>query len=252
MAIFVLRADQVETLNKKEEEAKQTKRETDMESAKFEAARQALFTMIGAIHAGKKEISTRTDSASISLNQAMTMIRNTVQATDEAKALAWAVVDKSEIISRETDSKAKRISEITSWIDGIAIQTNTLALNAAIEAARAGEAGRGFAVVADEVGKLAKRSLDATQSIKTLIGEIGYQVSDANLSDAEGGSTMKGLVASAHRMAELAAKVSAATEIQKYAIGAASAAIREMEKVTQQNAASLEQSVQAYEALQRQ
>lgn len=252
MAFYVLRADQVEALNQKEEEAKQTKQEADRESERFEAARQALRTMIGEIHAGKNELSTHTDAASISLNQTVAMLRNTIQATEEARALAIAVVDKAEIITRETDSKAMRISEITSWIDGIAFQTNTLALNAAIEAARAGEHGRGFAVVADELGRLAQRSLEATQSIKILLSEIGGQVSDTNLSGVEGSPTMEGLVASAHRMAELVAEVSAATEIQNNAIEAVSAAINEMEKVAQQNAATLEQSVRAYEVLQRQ
>jgi methyl-accepting chemotaxis protein len=150
------------------------------------------------------------------------------------------------------DSSSKKIVDIIGVIDGIAFQTNILALNAAVEAARAGEQGRGFAVVATEVRSLAQRSAAAAREIKGLIDDSVEKVETGGRLVAQAGSTMDQVVASVQRVADIVADISAASNEQSAGIGNVNQAIIQMDQVTQQNAALVEQAAAAAGSLQDQ
>ena len=146
---------------------------------------------------------------------------------------------------------ARRIADIIGVIDSIAFQTNILALNAAVEAARAGEQGRGFAVVAAEVRNLAQRSAQAAREIKGLITEsVGQVEGGARLVDSAG-RTMQDIVGSVRTVSDLIAEIAAASEQQRSGIEQVNAAIGQMDRVVQQNAALVEQTGQSTEILHR-
>jgi methyl-accepting chemotaxis protein len=147
---------------------------------------------------------------------------------------------------------SRKIVDIISVIDGIAFQTNILALNAAVEAARAGEQGRGFAVVASEVRSLAQRSAAAAKEIKALIGDSVDQVDLGAKLVAQAGSTMDEVVASVQRVSAIIGEIAAASQEQTDGIEHISLAISQMDQVTQQNAALVEQAAAASESLQHQ
>ena len=150
------------------------------------------------------------------------------------------------------NDSAYKIVEIISVIDGIAFQTNILALNAAVEAARAGEQGRGFAVVASEVRNLAARSASAAKEIKELIGRSVETVdAGARLVD-EAGVTMDGIVTAVQQVAQIMNQISAASDEQSSGIAQVNQAVLQMDNVTQQNAALVEQAAAAAGALQEQ
>jgi methyl-accepting chemotaxis protein len=144
---------------------------------------------------------------------------------------------------------AKRIVDIISVIDGIAFQTNILALNAAVEAARAGEQGRGFAVVASEVRSLAQRSAGAAREIKELIGDSVQRVEAGSRLVNEAGATMVEVVDSVGRVSGIIAGIMAASEEQSAGIEEVNRAIAQMDQVTQQNAALVEESAAASAAM---
>ncbi|KQW93541.1 hypothetical protein ASC94_13025 [Massilia sp. Root418] len=145
-----------------------------------------------------------------------------------------------------------RIEDIIGVIDGIAFQTNILALNAAVEAARAGEQGRGFAVVASEVRSLAHRSAEAAKDIKALIGDSVAKVDSGGQQVGEAGATMQEIVASIRRVADIMAEIAAAGHEQEMGIGQINQAVAELDDVTQQNAALVEQAAAASESLKEQ
>ena len=150
------------------------------------------------------------------------------------------------------NASSTKISDIIGVIDGIAFQTNILALNAAVEAARAGEQGRGFAVVAGEVRTLAPRSAQAAKEIKQLINDSVQQVHSGTSLVGSAGSTMGDIVASVQRVTDIISEIRAATSEQTQGIGQVSEAMHQLDQMTQQNSALVEESAAASEGLRHQ
>ena len=218
------------------------------------------------IAAGNMDLSARTETQASTLEEtasSMEELTGTVrQNADNARQANALAVSASEVavkggavVAQVVDTMAsinessKKIVDIIGVIDGIAFQTNILALNAAVEAARAGEQGRGFAVVAAEVRNLAQRSAAAAQEIKTLIGNSVERVEvGARLVD-EAGSTMHEIVSSVKRVTDIMAEISHASAEQTAGIEQINQAIGQMDEVTQQNSALVEQAAAASAAL---
>ena len=158
------------------------------------------------------------------------------------------VVDTMDGIS----SSSKKIADIIGVIDGIAFQTNILALNAAVEAARAGEQGRGFAVVASEVRNLAQRSAAAAKEIKELISDSTSKVDAGTQLVDQAGRTMDEIVASVKRVTDIMSEIAAASHEQSTGIEEVGNAVSQMDEVTQQNAALVEEAAAAAESLEEQ
>ncbi|MGE5475126.1 MAG: methyl-accepting chemotaxis protein, partial [Bacteroidales bacterium] len=150
------------------------------------------------------------------------------------------------------EQSSQKIEDIVGMIDEIAFQTNLLALNAAVEAARAGDAGKGFAVVAQEVRNLAQRSAQASKEIKTLIAESSTQVQTGAELVKGGGKTLEDILASVKRVADIVAEIAAASSEQASGIDQVNAAVTQMDEMTQQNAALVEESAAAAHALEEQ
>ena len=150
------------------------------------------------------------------------------------------------------NESSRKIVDIISVIDGIAFQTNILALNAAVEAARAGEQGRGFAVVAGEVRNLAQRSAAAAKEIKHLIDDSVGKVGEGSKLVAQAGQTMEEIVSSIKRVTDIMSEITAASVEQSAGIEQVNLAITQMDEVTQQNAALVEEAAAAAESLEEQ
>ena len=178
---------------------------------------------------------------------------NEISATAaEAAVNAGAVVNQVVQTMGAINESSRKIVDIIGVIDGIAFQTNILALNAAVEAARAGEQGRGFAVVASEVRGLAQRSASAAKEIKTLIGDSVGQVSAGSRLVEQAGGTMEQVVSTVKQVTEIVGDISMASRDQSNGIEEVSRAITDMNDVSQQNSALVEQASAASQSLQEQ
>ncbi|QVQ28734.1 methyl-accepting chemotaxis protein [Achromobacter deleyi] len=221
------------------------------------------------ISAGNTDLSSRTEEQAASLEEtaaSMEQLASTVkQNADNARqanqlaASASDVAERggsavSEVVStmQGISASSRKISEIVSVIDGIAFQTNILALNAAVEAARAGEQGKGFAVVAGEVRSLAQRSAQAAKEIKGLIEDSVTKVGAGSQQVERAGATMQEIVASVKRVTDIMGEISAASEEQSSGIDQVNRAVSQMDEVTQQNAALVEEAAAAAGSLQEQ
>jgi methyl-accepting chemotaxis protein len=163
-----------------------------------------------------------------------------------------SVVTQVVATMQEIDASSKKIADIIGVIDGIAFQTNILALNAAVEAARAGEQGRGFAVVASEVRSLAQRSAEAAKEIKGLIDTSVGKVESGTRLVTDAGATMDEIVQSVRRVADVIGEITAAATEQSSGIAGVNQAIGDLDQMTQQNAALVEESAAAAESLREQ
>jgi len=230
-----------------------------------EAVRQAA----GELSCGNISLSQRTEEQASSLEEtaaSMEEIASTVKQNYENAKQADQLATKAsgvalkggelmtDVVSTMTSisDSSKNIANIISVIDGIAFQTNILALNAAVEAARAGEQGKGFAVVATEVRNLAQRSATAAKEIKVLIDDSVRKVENGTVQVNTAGKTMQEIVDSIKHVADLMTEMTAASQEQNSGIDQINQAIMQMDEVTQQNAAMVEEASAATESLEDQ
>ncbi|NVD74856.1 Cache 3/Cache 2 fusion domain-containing protein [Duganella sp. BJB1802] len=230
---------------------------------------EQIATASNEIAAGNLDLSSRTEEQASSLEETAASMEqlssavkqnadNAAQANQMALAASSIAARGGDVVAQVVDTmgsinqSSRKIVDIISVIDGIAFQTNILALNAAVEAARAGEQGRGFAVVASEVRNLAQRSAMAAKEIKALIDDSVGKVETGSQQVAQAGTTMQEVVVSVRRVTDIMAEISSASEEQRAGIGQVHEAIAQMDQVTQQNAALVEQAAAAAHALQDQ
>jgi methyl-accepting chemotaxis protein len=253
-----LKDDANSTVEKLMEIIAQVKHSTDM-----------ITTAAQEIAEGNSDLSQRTEEQASSLEEtasSMEELTSTVkQNAENAKQANHLSMSASDIAVKggkvvgdvvntmaSISASSKKIVDIISVIEGIAFQTNILALNAAVEAARAGEQGRGFAVVASEVRNLAQRSAAAAKEIKTLIGDSVDKVDTGSRQVDQAGATMNEIVIAVKRVTDIMAEIAAASSEQSAGIEQVNQAIVQMDTVTQQNAALVQEAAAATESMQEQ
>lgn len=218
---------------------------------------------------GNVDLSQRTEEQASSLEQtaaSMEQLTGTVKQnadnSRQANQLAMGareqaekgghVVDEAITAMQEISKSSKQIADIIGVIDEIAFQTNLLALNAAVEAARAGDQGRGFAVVAAEVRNLAQRSATAAKEIKSLIQDSGEKVQEGSDLVNQSGQTLNEIVDSVKKVGDIISEIAAASNEQSQGIEQINQAVAQMDEMTQQNAALVEESAAASESMEQQ
>jgi len=174
------------------------------------------------------------------------------EAGHEGAASGGQVVADAVSAMARIEASSQKIGDIVSMIDEIAFQTNLLALNAAVEAARAGDAGKGFAVVAQEVRNLAQRSAQASKEIKGLIAQSTSEVKTGADLVKGAGKTLDDILSSVKRVADIVGEIAAASAEQALGIDHVNSAVTQMDEMTQQNAALVEESAAAAHALEEQ
>ncbi|WP_422013990.1 methyl-accepting chemotaxis protein [Roseateles sp.] len=232
-------------------------------------AADSIGTASAEIATGNLDLSQRTEQTASNLQNAassMAELTGTVKQTADAAMTANQLASSAASVARrggevvsqvvatmdEISQSSRKINDIIGVIDGIAFQTNILALNAAVEAARAGEQGRGFAVVAAEVRSLAQRSAGAAKEIKTLIGASVERVDSGTQQVQAAGTTMGEIVASVQRVTDIIGEISAAAREQSEGIAVVNGSVVQLDQMTQQNAALVEESAAAAESLREQ
>jgi methyl-accepting chemotaxis protein len=237
--------------------------------AEVRAGTDTIATAAGQVSAGNLDLSARTEQQAGALEEtasSMEELTSTVrQNAENAQQASTMAVSASEVAQQggrivtqvvqtmdAINDSAKKIADIITVIDGIAFQTNILALNAAVEAARAGEQGRGFAVVAGEVRNLAHRSATAAKEIKELITDSVQKVDAGSTLVGSAGATMDEIVDRVKGVTDIMAEISAASREQSGGIDQVNQAIAQMDEVTQQNAALVEEASAASQAMQEQ
>jgi methyl-accepting chemotaxis protein len=228
-----------------------------------------IATASGQIAAGNVELSGRTEEQAASLEQTAASMdeltstsrhnaENALQANQLAVSASEVAIRGGEAMSDVVETmssihlSSRKIVDVIGLIDGIAFQTNILALNAAVEAARAGEQGRGFAVVATEVRTLAQRSATAAKEIKSLIDASVIQVGQGASRVSDAGATMNDVVGSVRRVASIINEIASASQEQMLGIEQINRAVGQMDEVTQQNAALVEEAAAAAQSLKEQ
>jgi methyl-accepting chemotaxis protein len=235
----------------------------------IKAASDSIIVASGQIATGNADLSSRTEQQAASLEEtasSMEELTATVkQNAENAKQANQLAIGAGDVAARggtvvqevvltmgAINESSKKIVDIISVIDGIAFQTNILALNAAVEAARAGEQGRGFAVVAAEVRSLAQRSAAAAKEIKALISDSVEKVQNGGKLVENAGKTMEEIVQSVKRVTDIMGEISAASLEQSSGIEQVNQTITQMDEVTQQNAALVEEATAAARSLEEQ
>ncbi|MEO7031244.1 MAG: methyl-accepting chemotaxis protein [Herbaspirillum sp.] len=237
--------------------------------AQVRSGTEAVASASGQIAAGNMDLSSRTEQQASSLGETAsslaeltTTVRhnadNARQANQLAMSASGVAQNGGQVVAQVVDTmgsinqSSKKIADIIGVIDGIAFQTNILALNAAVEAARAGEQGRGFAVVATEVRNLAQRSAAAAKEIKGLISDSVEKVDTGARLVGQAGQTMDEIVVSVKRVTDIIGEIASASAEQTSGVEQINVAISQMDQVTQQNAALVEQAAAAAASLQEQ